>query len=242
MASDDQETDFGVPIPGSVLPPEQWAKTALKMLPPPGSLDWQTLFGRVAPIILDLGCGNGRFIISSALRRPECDHLGCDILPLVIRYATKRANQRGLANVRLAVIGAFEFLEQYATPQSIQEVHLYHPQPYKDSERAYKRLITPEFLSLVHRSLAPQGLVVLQTDNRAYWNYIRRVAPLLFDFEELKGTWPDDPQGRTRREIYARQHKLPIFRGQGTPKPNITAAQITEIIQSQPPPRFDAGR
>ena len=85
---EDSETDFGVPIPGSVLPPEQWAKTALKKLPPPGPLEWQALFGRTAPIILDLGCGNGRFVISSALLRPECDHLGCDILPLVIRYAT----------------------------------------------------------------------------------------------------------------------------------------------------------
>jgi tRNA (guanine-N7-)-methyltransferase len=238
---EESETDFGVPIPGEVLSQDQWARTALKKLPPPEPLDWEALFGRSAPLILDLGCGNGRFVISSALARPECDHLGCDILPLVIRYATKRANQRGLSNVRLAVIGAFEFLEQYVETGTIKEIHLYHPQPYKDSERAYKRLITPEFLSLVRRSLAPSGLVVLQTDNRAYWNYIRRVAPLLFDFKELHGPWPDAPEGRTRREIYARQHKLKIFRGQGTPKP-LTAAQIAEIIQSQPPPRFDAGR
>lgn len=65
--------------------------------------------------------------------------------------SVEHANQRGLANVRLAVIGAFEFLEQYAAPQTIQEIPLYYPQPYKDSERAYKRLITPEFLPLVHR-------------------------------------------------------------------------------------------
>ena len=105
---EDSETDFGVPIPGKVLPPEQWAKTALKKLPPPGPLDWQALYGRIAPIILDLGCGNGRFVISSALRRPECDHLGCDILPLVIRYATKRANQRVLARSAIAKLEAAE--------------------------------------------------------------------------------------------------------------------------------------
>ena len=62
---------------------------------------------------------------------------------------------------------------------------------------------------------------MLQTDNRAYWQYLRRVAPLLFEFEELTGPWPDAPQGRTRREIYARQHKLTIFRGQGRPRPNL---------------------
>src|SRR5256885_5859879 len=163
---EDSETDFGVPIPGTVLPPEQWAKTALKKLPPPGPLDWQSLFGRVAPIILDLGCGNGRFVISSALLRPECDHLGCDILPLVIRYATKRANQRGLSNVRLAVIGAFEFLAQYVAPACVAEIHLYHPQPYRDAEKKHRRLLTPEFLALAHRSLVAGGLLVLQTDNQ----------------------------------------------------------------------------
>jgi tRNA (guanine-N7-)-methyltransferase len=243
MQSDEQlDTDFGVPIPGTVLPPEQWAKTAIKQLPPPGPLDFATIFGRQAPLVLDLGCGNGRFILASAVARPEFDHLGIDILPLVVRYATKRANQRGLANVRLAVIGAFELLEQYIAPASVAEIHLYHPQPYKDSEQAYRRLITPEFLALVLRSLVPGGLVVLQTDNPAYWQYIRRVAPLLVEFEEHTGTWPDAPHGRSRREIYARQHGLSIFRGTGRARLDLTPERIAEIIRTQPAPRFRAGR
>ena len=233
------ETDFGIPIPGKILPPEAWAKTAIKRMPPPGPLDWKTLFGREAPVVLDLGCGNGRFIISSALGRPELNHFGCDILPLVIRYATKRANQRGLANVRLAVIGAYELLTHYVAPGSVSEIHLYHPQPYKDASKAERRLITPEFLALVHRALIPGGLFVIQTDNKAYWSYIRRVAPLLFDFHQLDGPWPDAPRGRTRREIYARQHRMKIYGGQGTPR-HLSPAQIAEIVQSQPPPKFQA--
>src|SRR4051795_5243151 len=112
------EDDFGVPIPGLPLPPEQWARTGIKQLPPPGAIDWSTWFGRTAPVVLDLGCGNGRFVITSAMRRPEVDHVGLDALPLVIRYATRRANQRGLHNVRMIVIGAYEFLEQYVAPHS----------------------------------------------------------------------------------------------------------------------------
>lgn len=255
-----RDTDFGIPIPGKILPTEQWARTAIKKMPPPGPLDWNSLFGRQAPVVLDLGCGNGRYIITSALSRPEINHFGCDILPLVVRYATKRANQRGLANVRLAVIGAYELLERYIAAGSVAEVHLYHPQPYRDAAKAERRLITPQFLALVHRVLSGSdspctaqsgdggqnalaadggGLFVVQTDNKAYWSYIRRVAPLLFDFQELHATWPDSPQGRTRREIYARQHGMKIYRGQGHPR-ELLPAQIAEIIQSQPPPRFDA--
>src|SRR5262245_45277045 len=110
------DSDFGIPIPGQVLPPDQWAKTAIKRLPAPGPLDWKQVFGRDAPVVLDIGCGNGRFVIASALARPEVDHLGIEILPVVIRYATRRANQRGLANVRLAVIGGYELLAQYVAP------------------------------------------------------------------------------------------------------------------------------
>src|SRR5262245_28484641 len=85
------DNDYGVPIPGRVLPPEQWARTAIKRLPPLGFLDWKAIFGRDAPLVLDLGCGNGRFILSSAMSRPHVDHIGIEILPVVIRYATRRA-------------------------------------------------------------------------------------------------------------------------------------------------------
>lgn len=240
IPKEEAETDFGVPIPGAILPHEQWAKTALKRMPPPGALDWTSLFGRSAPIILDLGCGNGRFAISNAHRRPQMDHFAVDILPLVVRYATRRANQRGLWNVRFAVIGGYELLEGYVAPQTIQEIHLYHPQPYRDAGRAAKRLITPEFLGLVHRSLLPGGLFVLQTDNAAYWKYIQQLAPAFFQWQERADPWPDAPRGRTRREIYARQHGLKVFRGMGIPRSELAPANLDDLARNLPRPVFDA--
>src|SRR5262249_1921595 len=88
------ERAFGVPFPGEVLPQEKWVQAALRAMPE-GRLNWRELFGRVAPVVLDLGCGNGRFAIGSAVIRPNHDHLGVDVLPVVIRYARKRGNQRG---------------------------------------------------------------------------------------------------------------------------------------------------
>ena len=107
------EYELGVPIPGRVLPQAEWARTAIKRLPEFGPLDWAAIYGRSAPIVLDLGCGNGRFTIQSALQRPDRDHFAIDILPVVIRYATRRANQRGLHNARFAVKDAETFLERY---------------------------------------------------------------------------------------------------------------------------------
>src|SRR5262245_29504334 len=92
------EREFGVPFPGKVLEPSQWTQTALKAFPAGHRLNWSELFGRTAPVVLDLGCGNGRYLIGSAVSRPGYNHLGIDTLPVVIRYARKRGNQRGLTN------------------------------------------------------------------------------------------------------------------------------------------------
>ncbi|MGO8750231.1 MAG: tRNA (guanine(46)-N(7))-methyltransferase TrmB [Thermoguttaceae bacterium] len=234
------EYELGVAIPGAILSPDRWVKTALKKLPAEGPMDWEGLFGRKSPIVLDLGCGNGRFVLASALRRPEMDHLGLDILPLVIRYATRRGNQRGLGNVRFAVCGGHEFLERYTAPGTIQEIHVYHPQPYGDAQKKERRLVTPHFLALVYRALAADGLWVIQTDNRAYWRYIANVASRLFDFHPQESPWPDMPEGRTRREIMARRMGLPVFRGWGRPITGLDSERIRELVAELPLPTFDA--
>lgn len=235
------EREFGVPVPGEILPPDQWTKTALKQVPE-GAIDWEALFGRRAPVVLDIGCGNGRYSISSAVWRPTHDHLASDILPVVIRYATRRGNQRGLSNLRFAVIGGRELLADHIAPGSVTEIHCYHPQPFYDPAQVARRLITPEFLALVHRALVPGGLFFLQTDNPGYWKYMRQVVPVFFDFEEHPGRWPDAPKGRTRREIIALKQGLPVFRGFGKAKLNLSADTALQLAESLPAPTFDADR
>jgi tRNA (guanine-N7-)-methyltransferase len=237
----DVEREFGVAFPGRVVEQSKWTQTALKAMPD-GLLDWNTLFGRDAPVVLDLGCGNGRFLIGSALARPGHDHLGTDILPVVVRYARKRGNQRGLANLKFAVLGGRELLEKHVPPHSVAEIHCYHPQPYYDPAKVHLRLVTPAFVALVHRSLKPGGLFVVQTDNPGYWRYIKEVVPFFFDFHERIGRWPDAPKGRTRREIIALKKKLPVFRGHGTAKPDLDDDEALRWAESLPPPTFDADR
>ena len=188
-----------------------------------GRLDWNALFGREAPVVLDLGCGNGRYPIGSALTRADHDHLGIDILPVVIRYARKRGNQRGLdqpevrrprrprtaGEARRAALGRRDPLLSPAAVLRPGEG------PPAGSSR---RRSSPSCIA----SLVPGGLFVIQTDNPGYWRYIREVVPVFFDFHERIGRWPDAPKGRTRREIIALQKRLPVFRGHGTAKPDLS--------------------
>ena len=235
------EREFGVAFPGRVVEQSKWTQTALKAMPE-GHLDWRVLFGRDAPVVLDLGCGNGRYLIGSALARPDHDHLGTDVLPVVIRYARKRGNQRGLANLKFAVLGGRELLERHVAPHSVAEVHCYHPQPYYDPAKVHLRLVTPAFVALVHRALKLGGLFVVQTDNPGYWKYIKDVVPFFFDFHERIGRWPDAPKGRTRREIIALKKKLPVFRGHGAAKADLSEDEALRWAESLPPPTFDADR
>jgi tRNA (guanine-N7-)-methyltransferase len=234
------EREFGVPIAGEILDPSLWTQTALKHLPVEGPLHLPRLFGRSAPLVVDLGCGNGRFLLGSAVWRPDHDHLGIDVLPVVIRYATRRGNQRGLTNLRFAVCDGNRFLRDYLPAQSAVEIHCYHPQPYYDPDQVHKRLITPEFLTLVHRALAAGGKFFLQTDNPGYWKYIRQVVPVFFEFEERDKPWPDAPKGRTRREIIALRRGLPVLRGCGRKIVEVSAEKALRLAGGLPPPRFDA--
>jgi tRNA (guanine-N7-)-methyltransferase len=236
------EREFGVPFAGEILDPARWTQTALKKLPDGGPLDLATIFGRSAPVVVDLGCGNGRFLLGSAVWRPTLDHLGADPLPVVIRYATRRANQRGLTNIRFAVCDGERLLRHYLPPGRAAEIHCYHPQPFYDLGQVHRRLITPAFLALVHRTLVPGGAFFIQSDNPGYWRYIRQVVPCFFDFHERIGRWPDAPKGRTRREIIALRRGLPIFRGSGMARPGLSEEEAVRLAESLPPPVFDADR
>lgn len=192
--------------------------------------------------MIDLGCGNGRSTILSAQARSDYNHLGVDQFPGAIRHAVRRANRRGLHHVKFAVADARDVVGRLLADQSVSEVHLYHPQPIYDLAHAPRRLLTPAFLLHVHRVLQPAGTFIIQTDHPAYWKYICDFAPLFFTMHEQSTADIDLMQGRTRREILARQLGLPIFRALGTPIPTLDRQAAQRAADQLPLPHFDADR
>ncbi len=159
------ESEFGVPVPGRVLPGDQWTKTGYR--DPGKPFDWDAVFGRSAPRVVDLGCGNGRYLIGSALARPDRDHVGIDLVQVAIDHAAHRGNQRGLRNVRFVTGDANRWLFERLVPDSVDEIHVYHPQPYYEVAKISERLLTPEFFERTWLVLRRDGLLVLQTDNKS---------------------------------------------------------------------------
>src|SRR5262249_52558317 len=147
-----------------------------------------------------------------------------------------------LTNLRFAVVDGQRLLEQYLPAGCAAEIHCYHPQPYYDPLDVHRRLITPGFLTLVHRTLVPGGLFFIQTDNPGYWKYIREVVPVFWDFHDRTGRGPAAPRGRPRREIIALRRGLPVFRGSGPARLNLTPEEALQKAEELPPPIFDADR
>lgn len=232
------EYEFGVPIAGQIVSKEHWTQCALKRIPDQRPVDWAGVFGRQAPLVLDIGCGNGRYTIASAVERPQCNHLAIDSLPAVIRYGTRRANQRGLSHVRFAAVDGWRFLTELCDDQSLSEIHIYHPQPYADPIASSRRMLTPEFIGWMHRRLQPQGTVYLQTDRRAYWDYLCENMPSLFEWTNLEQDWPQEPEFRSRREILSRKQGLTIFRGFGVRRDGISQEDFERTIGAMTQPTF----
>lgn len=232
------EYEFGIPIPGTILPTESWVKTAIRSLPETGPIDWVTVFGRSARLCLDIGCGNGRFTLASACDRPDWNHVAIDSLPAVIRYATRRANQRGYSHTRFLAVDGWRLLHDFSSDRAWDEIHIYHPQPYADPRKASRRMLNPEFLLLMHQKLRPEGKVFLQTDRRAYWEYMQSTMSLVFDWHPMTNGWGDGPQYRSRREILALKQGLPIYRGIAHRRNDWTDESLAQCIEQLPQPQF----
>lgn len=228
----DVEIDCGVPLPGRILPKERWTSTAHEAKKP---FDWPKVFDRRAPRVLDVGCGDGRYLIGSAVARPEVDHLGIELVGPLLERGVSAANRRGLTNVRFVAGDAVAWLFKRAEPDSLDELHVYHPQPYYDETEASFGMLTPEFFERAWTVLRAGALLVLQTDDKPYGRYLLEAARKHFDATEVPGPWPDAPQGRTRREIVARRKKRSILRVEARRRERPLAIEV-------PAPYFDPGR
>ncbi|MEX0975768.1 MAG: tRNA (guanosine(46)-N7)-methyltransferase TrmB [Woeseia sp.] len=142
----------------------------------PVVLDFPALFGRPAPIVLDIGFGDGAALVKQAATHPECDYLGIEVHAPGIGHCLLQAESRGLANLRLIRHDAVEVLQLQIGDRSLDRINVYFPDPWPKKRHHKRRLLQPDFLALAGSRLAPGGHLHIATDWQAYADRIDEIV------------------------------------------------------------------
>ena len=172
-------------------------------------LDLQQLFANTNPVILEIGSGKGRFLIGTATERPDRNLIGVEKSLHYHRVIRDRVLKRGLRNVRLINHDAFLVLRDMIPDASIDELHIYFPDPWPRKKEQKRRIIRPEVLHEIGRVLVPGGSAIYVTDHASYFEV---AAPLIASHfrSEARQLGPDDPP-RTNYEAKYRAEGRAIF-------------------------------
>lgn len=138
-----------------------------------GLFDLPGCFDRDAPLELEIGCGKGGFLLRRARAHPERNFLGIEWANHFFRFACDRMARWGVDNVRIARTDARHFVIHRAPPDSLDALHVYHPDPWPKTRHHKRRLFTPDFVAAVVRVLRPQARLAVQTDHADYHEIIR---------------------------------------------------------------------
>jgi tRNA (guanine-N7-)-methyltransferase len=134
----------------------------------PWPADWSASFGRDAPLLVEIGFGNGQFLVALAEARPEANVIGLEISQPALRRAKQRMQARGLTNLRLVYGQAQQFLWSNCRPGSVAEVYINFPDPWPKAAHHHRRLINERFLELVATRLQREGRLEIATDHADY--------------------------------------------------------------------------
>lgn len=134
----------------------------------PKPVDIETMFADPErPLLLDIGCARGRFLLRMAEAEPKWNYLGVEIREPLVNEANRLAAEAGLANVHYAFCNAMLWLDRLleGIPDGVlQNVTIQFPDPWFKKKHAKRRMVNEEMVETIARHLAPGGRVFVQTD------------------------------------------------------------------------------
>lgn len=133
-------------------------------------IDMEELFGNSNPVVLEIGCGKGRFACELAKRDPDINVLALEKCANVVVMASEAATNDNIENLRFLHVGA-EYLEKYIKPESIDRIYLNFSCPYPKNRYANHRLTNPRFLKSYEVILKKGAEIHQKTDNMHFFEY-----------------------------------------------------------------------
>jgi tRNA (guanine-N7-)-methyltransferase len=186
--------------PGRITPSQQ---RALQQLWPrygvdytERRIDFDYMFGRTAPRILDIGFGDGEALLTMAANRPQADFLGVEVHEPGVGHLLVLLERANLDNVRIVQHDVVDVIAHMLEPECLNTVNIFFPDPWPKKRHHKRRLIQPEFLSRLAGVMKPGALLHTATDWAPYAQYMLEVL------DDSKDFAPAD-EGRLARDPLA---------------------------------------
>ena len=138
----------------------------------PAPLDFPTVYGRVAPVFLEIGFGMGETTAAIAQAHPQHDFIGIEVHAPGVGALLKRIEELVLANVRVVRHDAVEVVTQMIPAGALAGIHVYFPDPWPKKRHHKRRLLQTSFVSALASRLAPGGYLHAATDWEEYAHQI----------------------------------------------------------------------
>ncbi len=190
-------------------------------------IDLGELFGGVKSVVLEIGFGMGEATAQMAAADPDTGILAVDVHTPGQGNLLNLADRNGLGNVRVGNGDAIILLREMLTPDALDGLRVYFPDPWPKKRHHKRRLIQPEFLSLAATRLKPRAIVHCATDWEPYAEQMLEVLDAHPDFENTQA----DGGFATRPEF----RPLTRFEGQGLDKGHVVRDLLFRRVPHRSP-------
>lgn len=187
---------------------ELWPVMGVEFVPQ--QLDLVALFGRQAPVVLEIGFGMGASLVEMAKAAPELNFIGIEVHRPGVGACLSAAEEAGLSNLRLFCHDAVEVLEQMLPDESIDTLQLFFPDPWHKSRHHKRRIVQPAFVQMLRPKLKQGGLFHMATDWQNYAEHMLEVMSQAEGFENTSefGDYVPRPDQRPLTKFERRGHRL----------------------------------
>ncbi len=130
----------------------------------------EEIFGRIAPLVMEIGCGKGQFVCEYAKRNPDKNIIAVECVPTVLVEACEKVKNENITNIRFLEMKA-EYLPLFMEEKSICELYLNFSTPYPKSRHESHRLTSKGFLDIYKKLLCDDGFIAQKTDSQGFFEY-----------------------------------------------------------------------
>lgn len=178
------------------------------------ALDFDKLFGRNAPRVLEIGFGNGETLVQQARENPDWDYLGVEVHEPGIGHCLLHIEESAISNLRLIAHDALEVMTAQLGPDSLSRINLYFADPWPKKRHHKRRIVNAAFLELCASRLTVNGRLHIATDWAGYAEHIDELLALPGPFSQVErrehdGDQPlDRPTTKFERRGLKKGHRI----------------------------------